>query len=149
MPSGTIVKGGYVDYQIVKVKLNGDCYIEYNAVRYTGEQYGGNATQKATYTIYEYFVKGIHQRLKDSKVEQIYPNPEARKAFLKLAEQKTGLKLGTNNHVADNSHNHEDDDVSLPHRPTCLLPFDKHGHLGSDPPAESSHSGKPHEAKVP
>lgn len=107
LPSGTIVKGGYVDYQIVQVKSNGDCYIEYNAVRYTGEQYGGNATQKATYTIYEYFVKGIHQRLKDSKVEQIYPNPEARKAFLKLAEQKTGLKLGRNSHVADNSHNHE------------------------------------------
>ncbi len=107
LPSGAIVKGGYVDYQIVHVKSIGDCYIEYGAVRYTGEQHGGNATQKATYTIYEYFVKGIHQRLKDSKVEQIYPNPEARKAFLKLAEQKTGLKLGRNSHVADESHNHE------------------------------------------
>ena len=107
LPSGTIVKGGYVDYQIVHVKSIGDCYIEYGAVRYTGEQYGGNATQKATYTIYEYFVKGIHQRLKDTKVEQIYPNPEARKAFLKLAEQKTELKLGRNSHVADNSHNLE------------------------------------------
>ena len=108
LPSGAIVKGGYVDYQIMQVKSNGDCYIEYSAVRYTGEQHGGNATQKATYTIYEYFVKGIHQRLKDSKVEPIYPNPEARKAFLKLAEQKTGLKLGRNSHVADNSHNHEE-----------------------------------------
>jgi len=107
LPSGAIVKGGYVDYQIVQVKSNGDCYIEYSAVRYTGEQHGGNATQKATYTIYEYFVKGIHQRLKDSKVEPIYPNPEAQKAFLMLAEQKTGLELGNNSHVADNSHNHE------------------------------------------
>lgn len=107
LPLGAIVKGGYVNYQIVQVKSNGDCYIEYSAVRYIGEQHGSNATQKATYTIYEYFVKGIHQRLKDSKVKHKYPSEETRKAFLKLAEQKTGLKLGTNNHVANNSHNHE------------------------------------------
>ncbi len=107
LPSGAIVKGGYVDYQIVQVKSNGDCYIEYSAVRYTGEQHGGNATQKATYTIYEYFVKGIHQCLKDSKVKQKYPNEETRKAFLQLAEQKTGLKIGNNKHVADKSHSHE------------------------------------------
>jgi serine/threonine protein kinase len=105
--SGTIVKGGYADYQIIGQKSKGDCYIEYKATRYTGEQSLSNATMKANYTIYEYYVKGIHQRLKDSAVEQKYPNEEALIVFLKLSRQKTGLDIGNNSHVADTSHNHE------------------------------------------
>lgn len=107
LDSGTIIKGGYVDYQIIGQKSIGDCYIEYKATRYTGEQSLSNATMKANYTIYEYYVKGIHQRLNGSKVERKYPNEEALKAFLKLAEEKTGLDLGNNSYVADKSHNHE------------------------------------------
>lgn len=103
----TVIKGVHVDYQIVQVISKGDCYIEYKATRYVGGQYDGNATQKANYTIYEYFVRGKHQRKKDFKVEQKYLSEESLKDFLKMAEQKTGLELGTNNHVADNSHNHE------------------------------------------
>lgn len=105
--SGTIIRGGYVDYQIIGQKSKGDCYIEYKATRYTGGQSLSNATMKANYTIYEYYVKGIHQRLKGSAVEQKYPNDEALKAFLKLSREKTGLDLGNNSHIADTSHNHE------------------------------------------
>ena len=105
--SGTIIRGGYVDYQIIGQKSKGDCYIEYKATRYTGGQSLSNATMKANYTIYEYYVKGIHQRLKESKVGQKYPNDEALKAFLKLSREKTGLDLGNNSHIADTSHNHE------------------------------------------
>jgi len=103
----TVIKGVHVDYQIVQVITKGDCYIEYKATRHVGGQYDGNATQKANFTIYEYFVRGKHQRKKDFKVEQKYLSEESLKDFLKMAEQKTGLELGTNNHVADNSHNHE------------------------------------------
>lgn len=60
----TVIKGVHVDYQIVQVITKGDCYIEYKATRHVGGQYDGNATQKANYTIYEYFVRGKHQQKK-------------------------------------------------------------------------------------
>lgn len=107
LDNGTIVKGGYVDYLIVGLQSKGDNYIKYKAIRYAGEQLGANVTLKVNYTIYEYFVKGTHNRKKGSKVEANNPDEKSRKKFLQLATKKTGLTLGNNAQVADGSHAHE------------------------------------------
>lgn len=105
--SGAIIKGGLVDYQILNLQEKGTCFLKYKGTRYADIRSGGNTTVKANYTIYEYFVSGIHKRNANSTIETKFVNAVSRTEFLNLAKKETGLSLDNKDKVADNSHNHE------------------------------------------
>lgn len=89
LSAGYILHLGNKNYQIVGVSETGGYFIRYIAVKLTdsGNAYDSNLTIKKTYSVYEYFAKGVHLRQKDSTVAEISSVSPSKEKFLALASK--------------------------------------------------------------
>lgn len=92
LPNGYKLHLGNVDYVILGASEIGTYYIKYRVAKYVASknEESGNLTIKKTYTVYEFFTKGIHSRNTDNSVVEKINIPASKEDFLTLARKKTG-----------------------------------------------------------
>lgn len=95
LPNGYKLHLGNVDYVILGASEIGTYYIKYRVAKYVASknEESGNLTIKKTYTVYEFFTKGIHSRNTDNSVVEKINIPASKEDFLTLARKKTGEEL--------------------------------------------------------
>ncbi|MBO5613370.1 MAG: serine/threonine protein kinase [Prevotella sp.] len=96
LPRWFVLKSPNATYQVISgLKTETGNSLCYDAVMYTGDEQSsdGNATLSHRYTLYEYFVKGIHQRRKDESVISTSDSSAERyrQEFFSTIQREVGL----------------------------------------------------------
>ena len=96
LPLWFVLKSPNETYQVISgLKAETENFLCYDAIIYTGEQQNenGNATLAHRYTLFEFFVKGVHQRQKDESVTIAYTisDKPLESFFLSAIQKKVGF----------------------------------------------------------
>lgn len=96
LPRWYVLKSPNAAYQVISgLKTETGNSLCYDAVIYTGDEQSsdGNATLSHRYTLYEYFVKGIHQRREDESVISTsdFSAERYRQEFFSTIQREVGL----------------------------------------------------------
>ena len=96
LPRWFVLKSPNATYQVISgLKSETGNSLCYDAVIYTGDQQAddANATLALRYTLYEYFVKGVHKRQPDECVTDISPTADEprKREFFSAVQREVGL----------------------------------------------------------
>ena len=103
LPIGYKLRGQRATYVVTDIVQELPCAIHYGAMLYTGEESSqrGNTTLVQRYDVYEYFVRGSHQRNKQEAVEGT-ADYNSQHEFDKLCQRVTRLTDGETYHEDNN-----------------------------------------------